>query len=282
MLFKKLFRNNKIKISSNYLFIVFLFIGFCFFVGISLFYKSFGQKPNYLFVKVKVGQGLWWAATQKPEFWFVKSIKKGEKETDFAGRSQAEIVGVRYYPVLSDTSYSRYDIFLNIKIRTTYDRKNNQYFFKRNAVSVGSPIEFEFSTINITGTVVEMSKDNIKTKYVEKTVYLYNYGAYKKDFPYLYDSIKIGDKYFDGEKEVFRVVDKELVEGIRLSSDNYGRLYEQSTDVFQNILVKAVVKLTEKDGQLFYGEERALKIGDQFPFLTEGYNFEAFSIAKIE
>ncbi len=282
MLFKKLFKNNKTKISLNYLFIVFLFVGFCFFVGLSLFLKSFVQKPNYLFVKVKVGQGLWWAATQKPEFWFVKSIKKGEKETDFAGRSQAEIVGVRYYPVLSDTSYSRYDIFLNIKIRTTYDRKNNQYFFKRNIVSVGSPIEFEFSTINITGTVIGMSKSDIETKYVEKIIYLYNYGAYKKDFTYLYDSIKIGDKYSDGEEEVFKVIDKELVESIRLPSDIYGRLYEQFTDVVQHVLVKAKVKLTERDGQLFYGEEKALKIGDQFPFLTEGYNFEAFSIVKIE
>jgi len=269
-----MFKINTKHLFLKYNFLVLFFIFFTAFIVIVGLFKFFYSKPTYLYIKVKVGQGLWWAATQKPEFWFVKSIKKGEKELDLRGKPQSEILGLSSYPVLTENSYSRFDIFVDIRIKTSFDKRNNRYIFKRDVVSVGSPIEFQFPSVNITGTVIDMSNKPIQSKYIEKIVYLYSFGGYKKDFTYLWDNLIVGDKYFDGKEIVFQVIDKQLIESIRI--------YEQQNDVVQHILVKARIKLLQKEGEFFYGEERPIKIGDNAPFLTNDFNFETFSIVKIE
>lgn len=258
------------------------FFSVCFLVGIVAAVKFFYAKPTYIYIKVKVGQGLWWAATQKPDYWFVKSIKKGEAEVDLMGRPQAEILGIRYYPVLTEDSYPRLDIFVNLRLKTSYDEKNKRHLYKRDIISVGSPVEFQFPSVNITGTITDMSDHDFTTNYVEKTIYLYNFNAYQKDFPFIYDNIKVGDRYFNGQETVFTVTEKELLKSIRLPSDIWGRIYEQENDTIQHILVKAKIKLKSKDNQLIYGEERPIKIGEKVPFITDNFNFENFWVVQVE
>src|SRR3989344_3679749 len=67
------------------------------FVGVVAVYKLFIAKPTYVYVKVKVGQGLWWANTQRPNTWFVEAIKQAKEEVDLTNRPVAKILGVRYY-----------------------------------------------------------------------------------------------------------------------------------------------------------------------------------------
>jgi len=272
----------RLKKIPRYNLLILMFVGVTIIVATVLIYKFFNTKPTYIYAKVKVGQGLWWATTQKPDYWFIKSIKKGEKEVDLVGRPLAEIVNYSYYPVLTEDSYPRLDIFITVRLKTTFDSKNNHHIFKRDVVSVGSPIEFQFPSVNITGTVIDFGEKETKIEYVEKTVYLYNFNAYQKDFPYIYENIKVGEQYYNGREVILKVEDKELLKSVRLPSDIWGRIYEQENDTIQHILVKAKIKLIQSGKQLIYAEERPIKVGVKAPFITESFSFEDFWIVRIE
>src|SRR3989338_4596739 len=71
-------------------------------------YKLFFTKPAYIYVRVKVGQGLWWAQTQKPGSWFLEAIKRAKEEKDLIGQPAVQILSVTYYPWYGSGQYDVY------------------------------------------------------------------------------------------------------------------------------------------------------------------------------
>lgn len=281
MRYQKLLKISK-TISKNYFLLgLFLIISF---VSLVTFYKLFFAKSTFVYTRVKVGQGLWWASTTKPTIWMVNSIKKGDKQYSLVGVPGAEILDVRYYPVWSQgMALSQYDIFLDLKLKVGYNSKTQTYSFNRSSVSVGSPVEIQFPSADVTGTVIELNKNPIKDDYVEKTVYLVNQGGYNKDFPYRFDNIKIGDSYFDGESEVFKVEDKWLEKNLWTITNNLtAQVFERPIESTQNIVVKTKMKLKNKNGELYYGEDYRVQDNVFIPLATKDYFFENFAIRKIE
>src|SRR3989344_5717272 len=95
------------------------FVGIFILVVIIALVKVSTSKPDYLYVKVKLSQGLWWASTQKPSIWFINAIKKGEIEYNLLGKPAAEILEVRYYSIpysLLAPSKDQFDIYATVKL----------------------------------------------------------------------------------------------------------------------------------------------------------------------
>lgn len=269
-------------VKKNYFITIFILA--IIFVGFVSSSKILFSKPTYIYARVKLGQGLWWAQTAKPSIWYINSIKKGEVENDLLGRPIAEILEVRYYPaILHPEKYETlYDVYLTLKLAVKSNKKSKKMVFKRSAVAVGSPVEFEFPSAQVTGTVIDLIKENFEDKYSEKTIYLISLEGYKKDLPFAFDNIKVNDKYFDGVDYVFEVLDKSLKEKIFLAPSSSGRTYENLVSTFQNIIVKAKIKVKEKNNQLVYAEEQIVKVGSYINFTTSNYDFRDFVILKIE
>lgn len=250
------------------------------FVGVVVIARSLFAKPTYVYVKIKVGQGLWWAATAKPNIWMVNSMKKGDTKDDALGRTQAKLISIKKYPTIIN---SQYDVYVTAVIKAGFNKKTGEYSFNRSSLSVGSPIDLQFPKIYLTGTVIGISPNPIKDSYVEKKLYLVSQGGYLKDFPYRYDAIKIGDVYFDGEQKVFEVIDKQLEKNIwSIGNSLTGTIYEGAVDTTQNIVVIANVKLLKKEDGFYFGEENRVNINSYIPFTTSDYYFESFHIRKIE
>lgn len=267
-----------IKFSRKNYFLV-IFFAAILFVGIIAGYRLFLSKPTYVYARVKVGQGLWWATTQKPPIWYVNAIKKGEIEKSLTGLPIAEILSARYYPL----GNNQFDVFLTLRLSVGLNKKKQEYTFKRFTLSVGAPIELQFPSANITGTVIDLSQKPFGDRYVEKIIYLVNQSGYAKDFPYRYENIKIGDKYFDGEEYVFEVLDKRLEKNIWSIANNLtGTVYEQEVATSQNIVFKVKVKLIQKSDGLYYGEDYKVYSNAFIPFATRDYFFENFVIRKLE
>src|SRR3990167_8185822 len=131
-----------------------IFIACIAFVGVVSIYKLFFVKPTFVYAKVKVGQGLWWATTQKPNLWFVKNIKKGDAQTDFVGELTAEILSVHYYPTVSP---NQYDVYLTMKLKVSGNKKTGKYNFNRSTIGVGAPIDLEFPSTQFSGTITDLS-----------------------------------------------------------------------------------------------------------------------------
>jgi hypothetical protein len=273
------YRNLHTKLKSRILLILFgLIIASLLIVSLVTIYKLFWEQPQYVYVKVKVGQGYWWAATVKPDIWIVKSIHKGDKQYDYAGKTLAEITSVNYYPL-----GTQYDIFLTLKLRTSYNKTLKQYMYNRSAITVGSPIELNFPKTDITGTVVEMSEKPFIEKMKVITVTLVNQGGYTADSTSKYDQIKIGDSFFNGQQETLKILDKSLEKNIILVPNNLtGEVYEQSNSAVQNIVVKAKLLVSEYHSQYFYGGNYKILMNSAAPISTDNYLFDGFAIRKIE
>ncbi|PIQ72263.1 hypothetical protein COV86_03960 [Candidatus Roizmanbacteria bacterium CG11_big_fil_rev_8_21_14_0_20_35_14] len=93
---------------------------------------------------------------------------------------------------------------------------------------------------------------------VKKTVYL----TKKSNDPDEFNSIKIGQNYFDGENEVIKIMDK----------------YFDGT----NITIKALFKLKEKNNQFILGEEEVIAKNKVMGFMVSDLLLYNFTVEKIE
>ena len=267
---------------KNYILTVFFSI--ILFVGFVAFSRIFFSKPTYVYARVQMGQGLWWAATAKPNSWLVASLKKGAVGRGLIGAPVSEILSIRYYPAWTPQwGSNQYDVYLTLRLRAGLNKRTGEYTFNRSSLSVGSPIELQFPQANVTGTVIELSPRPFQDKYVSKIVYLVNQGGYTKDFSIRYETIRVGDKYFDGENTVFEVLDKNLERNIWSIFNNLDtRIYEREIDTNQNIVLKARVLLKQKSDGLYYNENYKVTANAFIPFSTRDYFFENFVVRKVE
>lgn len=242
-------------------------------------FKTIGDSDEFVQVKIKVSQGLWWASTQKPSAWMTNAIKKGQTETSLMGKSIVEVLEVKYYPGSrrEESDPVLYDIYITAKINIKRDNKNEAYVFKRSKLAVGSPIELEFPSAHITGTVVELGNPKISDRYVEKTVTILGKDGYTKNNPHLYSSISVGDYYHNGESVVFEIIDKQLTD-----ADIYESVFEREMNIRKNIVITARLLAKEEGDSLYFGEEQLLNVGLPINVVTQNSNLIGFVITKVD
>ena len=96
--------------------------------------KAVFTDNTYVYAKIKVSQGLWWANTARPSLWIANSIKKGDKEQGLGGNPLVEVQTVRYYPISSQNAIyqePQYDVYLTVKMKVQYNKNTDSYSFKR-------------------------------------------------------------------------------------------------------------------------------------------------------
>ena len=268
-LFKKLYR---FLVDNYFLSIFFASIAFVILVSV---YKLFFVKPTYIFVKVKMGQGLWWASTQKPPIWFIKSLKKKMEEKDLTGKPLTKILSLRYYPWYPNTN--QYDVYLIMRLKVS-KIASGKYNFKRSAIGVGSPVDFEFPQNQFSGTIIELSEKPIKDQLTEKTIILTKRNA----DPWEYDSIKLGDFYFDGKEKVFEILEKKATDTQTLTADTFGNYPDINPEMKKYIFLKAKIKVKQADNTLLFGEEQVIAPGKTINIATNNLQFSNYVVAKIE
>ena len=249
------------------------------FVGMVSFYKLFVKQENFVYARVKVSQGLWWASTQKPPNWLVQSLKEGMVERDLAGQPKTKLLSVRAYPYYFS---SQYDTYLDLKLKVTGRLKTGTVNFNRSTLAVGSPIELAFPKAEITGTVIEMSDKPFLDKLVWQEITLIKNNAYQWE----YEAINIGDFYHDGQEKVFEVLDKQLSLNPALGFEPYGSYSERSlvfpsTEPRYIITVKAKIKVDQDNSGPLYGFEQELKIGKGINISTQNFYFQDYQISSL-
>ena len=266
--------------SKNYLISIFVLVAI---VTLGLiFYKSFLAKTNYAYVRVQINYPE--SYYTKPDIWLARSLKKGVSEEGLLGQKEAEVLGVTYYPNTNDLTQTQLNIYLDLKLQVGYNASTGEYSFQRNTIAVGSPITLNFSTTHIIGTILYIGNKPLANNYVDKTIYLVWTGGFKKSSPYLYNSIKIGDAYFNGESDVFKIIDKKLEENVFAVVNNFtSQVTEGSTDTTQDIVLVARVKLLKVNNLLVFGGSQIITEGESMNLVTDdGLNLSSFVISAIQ
>lgn len=245
-------------IKKNYYLLVFSIV--IIFVAIFSFYKIFTTKPTFIYVKVKLGQGLWWATTAEPPAWLVDSIKKSNTADDLP----VKVLEVRHYPFFStgvnNQFIDQYNTYLSLKLKVTGNKNANNFSFNRSSIAIGAPIDLDLSKTQISGTIISFSKDPIKDIYLDKDIEL----TKTDPFSWENEAIKIGDYYFDGEEKVFEITGKQI------SEDN------------RSLTVKAKIKLKRFDNQLIFAEDRVIAVGTNINIFTNNFSFNNYVVSRID
>lgn len=261
---------------ANYILTAFLFI--ILFVGIIILFKVVTGEKETLYVKVKVSQGLWWASTQRPAIWIADSLKKGDQELTLSGEPRATIMEVRSYPIgVPNLGSEQYEIFLTTKLETNFNEKQKSYIYNRAPIAVGVPIDFEFESVHISGTVTDFSASPFKTEYTEKTIDIVKYWAYPSEF----DAVEVGDTYFDGEDTVIEILSKRYDPAYEQYS-GLGNNYAIETEKRINLFVTARIKVQPKKGLYVFREDFPIQVGKKISFQTPSYYFDQFTINSIQ
>lgn len=256
-------------------YLVLIVIGCVGFVGIVALYKMFIMKPTYVYAKVKVGQGYWWATTQQPSIWMVKAIQAAQKQKDLTGEPIAQIINIDYYPYLGT---SQFNVFVTLKLRVTKVGKNGMYNFNRETIGVATPIDLEFPSAQFSGVIIQLSEKPIITRLVPKIIYL----TKKYSYPWEFDEIKIGDKFNDGDVDVLKILDKAKGETNEVLLNDQGKLISSQTETYNYIILK-IRAMVQEEGPLYvYGEEITMSPIRGFDFVTDEYIYNNFTISKIE
>ncbi len=276
---KKKITHTLLLLRRNYLISIFIVIALV--AGLVYIYKSFIGKSEYFYARVRVDYPS--SYYSKPDVWLASSLKQGDKEYSLLGGTDAQIINTRYYSVGNANNTNVFSIFLTLKLSGNFNKSKEIYTFQRTPLSVGSAISLNFSSGQIEGTVIELSPSPMNDKYVNKTVTLIWRTGYSQDFPYFYNNLPVGDKYFDGKDYVFEVLSKNL-ERTTLSVPDYltGQVLSGDTTVLQNIIITARLKVLEKDGQLIYGGDQILKVGNNLNISTQNFNYNFFVVSNIQ
>ena len=273
---KRIVKNLLVFAKKNYLISFFIIIAGL--TGLVIFYKIFTQESQVVYVKVKVSQGLWWANAARPNWWYVQALNKGAVEKGLSGKPIAEILSVQYY---SWYGRDQLDLYLTVKIEASKNETANTYSFKRSNIAVAAPIELDFGTVQVTGTIMDISDKPFSDDYVEKKITLTKRFAY----PWEFNAIQIGDTYFDGEQVVFEILDKKRINGTG-SYISFLNDRDSSTPLNQGegytIEVQGKIKLQEIEGKLFYGSEYAMQVGNELNISTTQFNFYDYFISSLE
>ena len=258
---------------KNYFLLIFVAcIGF---VGLVAFYKLFISKPTYVYTKVKVGQGMWWATTQRPNLWFVRAIQQAKEQKDLTGKPVAKILDVSYYPYFGS---GQYDIYLTLQLKVSKVGSTGTYNFNRATIGVGSAIDLEFPNTQFSGTILALSEHPFKETYVTKVIYLYK----KAVNPWEYDQIQVGDYLFNGKERAFEILSKEKGPAISELLGQLGGQMTWDTQPYQYVQIKAKIRVKKEDNQYVFGEEYVLSPGRTFPVSLNDLTLNDYIITKVQ
>jgi hypothetical protein len=155
---------------------------------------------------------------------------------------------------------------------------SGKYNFKRSAIGVGAPVDFEFPKVQFSGTITALSEKPIKESYQEKIIYISKPFAY----PWEYEAIKIGDKYFDGQENVVEILDKQTSDEVSVLIPYKSVISQNFSQTRQQIIIKLKLKGQIKDNQFVFAEEQIITSGKTIYLTTQNFQFQDFVIFKIE
>ena len=240
--------------------------------------KTFSGETDWVWAKVKVSQGLWWASTQKPPLWLPQAISKGDAEYNFFGSPVVQVEGIRSYPAGDNESEDRFNTYLTLKVAAAYSPSQKKFTFKNTALAVGAPIELELGSSLVSGTVIGVSSSPFAENYVEKKVTLRKIPA----FAWEYSAIKAGDEFSDGEDVVFKVLSKNILGYANVSKSIGENRYQTVPGSTFEIAVVASMKLKDIGSFLVFGEEKVIRPGAIFSVATPGFDYRDFEVVSVE
>ena len=232
------------------------------------FFFFFYRKPEYVDIRVKVtDQDVLYASTL-PQTWYANRFEIGDSERDALGREIANITGIEKFNVDSD----RKAVYLDIKVRATYDTRTKLYSARGKTLIFGAPVRFNFSKVTFDGIVTEFPGSDFQKnlKVGTSLVTALSRGVE----PFLTEAIQKGDKIFDSNGVLLAEVNNIVVRPAeRVTQTSSGSLLLRSDPLYKDIILTATIRTKTIYGETFIFDNLPLRIAEIVPL-----NFNQVSI----
>lgn len=264
---KKIFLNLIKKLTVvDYLIIILILLA-----GI-IAYKFFNPEEKWIYLSV--------VADNVP-FFQAQSLRVGDFEKDPAGRQIAQITDLNIFTNSKSVSTTDKDLLIRTKSLAKINPRSGEYEYKNKIVKIGSPIDFRFSTGQISGKISNFAveESNLNSQKMTKILSVKAYGQW----PWIADGLKIGNGEKDeSDQNIIELVSKE-VEPAQITVVNAnGQTLLQNDPTKVDLSLKLKVIAREQANEFIFRQDEKIAIGVQLSFYIGNVWIKNAFITSIE
>jgi len=224
------------------------------------FFLFFYRQAKYITIRIKVtDQDVLYARTP-PATWYADRFRIGDKELDSLGRNITEIVNLEKFNVDSQ----RKVLYLDLKVRSTYDTRTKLYYVKGKSVAFGTPLRFNLANITFYGIITEYpnSKKQYNLKFGSAIIHAFG----RQVEPVIAQSIKKDDKIYNSNGVLLaEVLDIEVKPAEQVTQNLSGDLLLRYSPLMKDIKLTIRARTKTYDGEKYIFDLHPLKIGESIP-----------------
>lgn len=236
--------------------------------------NKLNKKETWIEVNVRLTHDYVWSEQTPSEYWYTWDINKGDKIINSFGEVVGEVADIISY---EESGYSyRTDII--VKLKVTYNKNNDQYFFDFQPLQIGKPINLSLSRNEVTGFISSFDKNGIAFK--EKKVEMF----VSHLRPWQANSFKEGMVYKDRYGKELAVIEsvrtRYSIEN--MFSDIRGRYIQVTNDEYRDIFLVVNLKavFTIGDNSNFINGT-PIRVGSKIWLFFPSISVEAGEISKV-
>ncbi len=248
----------------------------------------FSRKASTINIKVKVTDQDVLTARNSPASWYARQFEVGDVEKDSLGNVISEITGVESFETSRDLTVdnngrsekkpSNKTVYLDLKVKTTYDSRTQAYAVRGKSLAYGVPMRFRFSKITFDGLVVDFpgsqnsSPDLILMS--EITVLQRNVD------PYIANTIAKGDTVKNSNGVILvEVKNVEVVPAEKVVITALGDLLLKKDPLYKDVKLGLSVQTKIYNGEIIILDELPLRVGQTIPLVLPSVSLNPFIIA---
>lgn len=248
--------------------------------------KYFGQKVDYKTIRVEVINKSW-SENYNPygyrtPFWLSDKLKVGQKEYDKSGKVLAEIIDIENYLRGGEEA----EVYLIVKVKTVYQKRIRQHFFKDKPLDLGSAIELAPDQNIVYGQIIDLNAPESSSGYPKKTMTLTVRGrGIEKS---IIDKIKKGEVMVNRyNNEVVATIKEFVTENTtrvfatEITSNNNAIGFRISPNT-QDVILKITITANLIDNRWYFAGHQNIKIGNSFYFYGQDINLYNLEIENVE
>jgi hypothetical protein len=223
---------------------------------------------TYRTIVVKIGEESVVLNTNGPKAWFGQLFYPGMKESDGFNQISARVISVRSY----DSTPKNKNVYLTVRLKTTYNRASNQYVYRGKPVLIGSTIRLYLDSVLVDGlvTYVEGVRDPriVKSVVVEAKLYEENqvYQETSGVWPYVADAIQEGATVTDNEGHQFiKILSKQVEDAQKTVTTGDGRIIVSRYPAKKDVYLKLELQAFQINNRLYVFDDIPILVGLEIP-----------------
>ncbi len=223
----------------------------------AFFWIRASREDLWIDVKLVVSNDDWWWEGSPPQWWFAEGLKVGDKAKNTFGKEIGEITDIINF----DVGEYRRRIFVDLKLKGSFDKRRGVYLFSYQPIQVGKPLDLNFGKYNLRGIVTYVEIADFENFYKDKVI-----EVEVSSIPsWLVDSYREGLEMKDSRGRVLAKVlsvSKKPSKAIEVVEIVSQKEIKYPGNLFYDAYLKMQIKTFESNGVDYFVDRAAIKVGN--------------------